>query len=158
MSVTQGHEQVERRVISTPTSYTGTHEQLHEVVQTLVAVHHHEATMRRVFVSSLVNNALVNNATAAAGGLARRLLTPVVREVMREQQAERDEHDDVLDYGDLAIRHPDLVERLVEVGREYRSLRETAFLLRSPVNAERLLRSVEDARAGRTEVHDLIEE
>ncbi len=64
----------------------------------------------------------------------------------------------MLDYGDLAIRHPDLVERLVEVGREYRSLRETAFLLRSPVNAERLLRSVEDARAGRTEVHDLVEE
>ncbi len=85
MSVTQGHEQVERRVIPTPTSYTGTHEQLPGMVQTLVAVHHHEATMRRVFVSSLVSNA-----TAAAGGLARRLLTPVVREVMREQQVERD--------------------------------------------------------------------
>ncbi len=153
MSVTQGHEQVERRVIPTPTSYTGTHEQLHDLIRTIMVMHRHEPTFRRAFVSSLVSNA-----ATAAGGIARRLLTPVVREVMREQQAERDEHDDVLDYGDLAIRHPDLVERLVEVGREYRSLRETAFLLRSPVNAERLLRSVEDARAGRTEVHDLIEE
>ena len=34
---------------------------------------------------------------------------------------------------------------------------ETAHLLRSPANAERLLRSVADAEAGRTEPHDLLD-
>ena len=37
------------------------------------------------------------------------------------------------------------------------SLRETAYLLRSPANAERLLRSLEDIRRGKVEYHDLIE-
>lgn len=40
---------------------------------------------------------------------------------------------------------------------EYRSLVETAFLLRSPANAERLRASIADARAGRVESHDLID-
>jgi antitoxin YefM len=38
---------------------------------------------------------------------------------------------------------------------EYESLQETAYLLRSPANARRLLRSYEEAIAGRTEQHDL---
>jgi PHD/YefM family antitoxin component YafN of YafNO toxin-antitoxin module len=33
---------------------------------------------------------------------------------------------------------------------------ETAHLLRSPANAERLLRSIADVEAGRTEVQELI--
>jgi antitoxin YefM len=34
---------------------------------------------------------------------------------------------------------------------------ETAHLLRSPVNAERLLRSIADAEAGRASVQELID-
>ena len=40
---------------------------------------------------------------------------------------------------------------------QWRSLMETAHLLRSPANAERLLRSIADAEAGRTEVKELVE-
>ncbi len=40
---------------------------------------------------------------------------------------------------------------------EYRSLRETAYLLRSPANAERLHRSVAAARADQTQEHDLLQ-
>jgi len=40
---------------------------------------------------------------------------------------------------------------------QWRSLMETAYLLRSPANAERLAHSLADAEAGRTEVHELIE-
>lgn len=39
---------------------------------------------------------------------------------------------------------------------QWRSLMETAHLLRSPANAERLLRSIGDAEAGRTQAHELI--
>jgi len=39
---------------------------------------------------------------------------------------------------------------------EYRSLTETVYLVRSPANAERLRRSLADARAGTTEEHDLL--
>jgi antitoxin YefM len=40
---------------------------------------------------------------------------------------------------------------------QWRSLMETAHLLRSPTNAERLLRSIADAEAGRTEAQELID-
>lgn len=40
---------------------------------------------------------------------------------------------------------------------EYRSLVETAFLMRSPANAERLRSSIAHARAGKVERHDLID-
>lgn len=40
---------------------------------------------------------------------------------------------------------------------EYRSLVETAFLMRSPANAERLRSSIAHARAGTVESHDLID-
>ena len=40
---------------------------------------------------------------------------------------------------------------------QWRSLTETAYLLRSPANAERLLRSIADAEAGRTDVQELID-
>jgi antitoxin YefM len=40
---------------------------------------------------------------------------------------------------------------------QWRSLMETAHLLRSPVNAERLLRSIADAEAGCIEVQELLD-
>jgi len=40
---------------------------------------------------------------------------------------------------------------------QWRSLMETAHLLRSPANAQRLLRSIADAEAGRTEVQELVD-
>ncbi len=40
---------------------------------------------------------------------------------------------------------------------EYESLEETLHLLRDPANAERLLRSVAEAEAGKLAEHDLIE-
>ena len=39
---------------------------------------------------------------------------------------------------------------------DYESLMETAFLLRSPANVRRLLHSMEQARSGQREVHDLL--
>jgi antitoxin YefM len=40
---------------------------------------------------------------------------------------------------------------------EYEELDETNYLLRSPANAERLIRGVADADAGRLTEHDLME-
>ena len=40
---------------------------------------------------------------------------------------------------------------------DYESLRETAYLMRSPANARRLLDSMERLEAGRGEPHDLAE-
>jgi antitoxin YefM len=40
---------------------------------------------------------------------------------------------------------------------QWRSLMETAYLLRSRTNAERLLRSIADAEAGQTSVRELID-
>jgi antitoxin YefM len=40
---------------------------------------------------------------------------------------------------------------------DYDSLMETAFLLRSPVNARRLLEGMEQARTGQIEEHDLLQ-
>lgn len=38
---------------------------------------------------------------------------------------------------------------------DYRALEETAYLLRSPANVRRLLESLDHARAGNIEAHDL---
>lgn len=38
---------------------------------------------------------------------------------------------------------------------DYRALEETAYLLRSPANVRRLLESLEHARSGTLEAHDL---
>ena len=40
---------------------------------------------------------------------------------------------------------------------DYESLRETAYLMRSPANARRLLDAMERLESGRGEVHDLVE-
>ena len=40
---------------------------------------------------------------------------------------------------------------------DYESLRETAYLMRSPANARRLLDAMERLESGRGEPHDLIE-
>lgn len=41
---------------------------------------------------------------------------------------------------------------------DYESLRETAYLFRSPANARRLLDSIENLEHGRGRPHDLIED
>lgn len=41
---------------------------------------------------------------------------------------------------------------------DYESLRETAYLMRSPANARRLLDSIDNLEAGRGKQHDLIED
>ncbi|MBD2763146.1 type II toxin-antitoxin system prevent-host-death family antitoxin [Kocuria sp. cx-455] len=41
---------------------------------------------------------------------------------------------------------------------EYNSLKETAYLMRSPENARRLLDSMEELEAGRGTSHDLVDE
>ena len=40
---------------------------------------------------------------------------------------------------------------------DYESLRETAYLMRSPANARRLLDAMERLESGNGEVHELIE-
>ncbi|MHA6509810.1 type II toxin-antitoxin system Phd/YefM family antitoxin [Tessaracoccus sp. Y1736] len=40
---------------------------------------------------------------------------------------------------------------------DYESLRETAYLMRSPANARRLLDAMERLEAGRGQAHDLID-
>ncbi|WP_306233696.1 type II toxin-antitoxin system Phd/YefM family antitoxin [Agrococcus beijingensis] len=40
---------------------------------------------------------------------------------------------------------------------EYDALQETAYLLRSPANAKRLIRSLEQARSGSAVEHDIVE-
>ena len=40
---------------------------------------------------------------------------------------------------------------------DYESLKETAYLMRSPANARRLLNSMERLEAGRGAAHDLVE-
>lgn len=40
---------------------------------------------------------------------------------------------------------------------DYESLRETAYLMRSPANARRLLDAMERLEAGRGDTHDMIE-
>ncbi len=41
---------------------------------------------------------------------------------------------------------------------DYESLRETAYLMRSPANARRLLDSIDNLEAGRGQQHNLIED
>ena len=40
---------------------------------------------------------------------------------------------------------------------DYNSISETAYLLKSPKNAQRLLESIEEVHSGKTTAHDLVE-
>lgn len=42
-------------------------------------------------------------------------------------------------------------------GEDYESLKDTAYLMRSPTNARRLLDAMERPESGRGETHDLLE-
>jgi antitoxin YefM len=57
----------------------------------------------------------------------------------------------------LVVTRSDNVSVVVLPLATYNSYAETDYLLRSPANAKRLRRSVEEARAGKTEEHDLLE-
>jgi len=41
--------------------------------------------------------------------------------------------------------------------REYNSMEETLYLMASPKNAQRLMQSIEEVRAGKTKAHALME-
>lgn len=57
----------------------------------------------------------------------------------------------------LVVTRSDNVSVVVLPLATYNSYAETDYLLRSPANAKRLRRSIEHARTGKTEKHDLIE-
>ncbi len=57
----------------------------------------------------------------------------------------------------LVVTRSDNVSVVVLPMAIFNSYAETDYLLRSPANALRLRKSVENARAGRVEKHDLIE-
>ena len=81
-----------------------------------------------------------------------------------------------MSYTESRARYAEVLNRVVDdreevvitrAGREpvvmvsledYQSLRETAYLMKSPANARRLLDSMERLEAGKGEVHDLIDE
>lgn len=74
---------------------------------------------------------------------ARQLLFPLIEQVNEDQMA-------------VEIVSKKGTAYLVAAD-EYRSLKETVYLLQSPKNAERLRESVAEVRAGRSEAHELLE-
>ncbi|MEU8892243.1 type II toxin-antitoxin system prevent-host-death family antitoxin [Streptomyces sp. NPDC048442] len=73
---------------------------------------------------------------------ARRRLFPLIEEVNSDRSA-------------IEIVSKNGSAYLV-AAEEYEALQETAYLLRSPANARRLLASYQEAMEGRTEQHELI--
>ncbi len=57
----------------------------------------------------------------------------------------------------LFISRPKGNDMVLMSKSEYTSMQETFHLLRSPKNAERLLKAIEEDKAGKVETHDLIE-
>ena len=57
----------------------------------------------------------------------------------------------------LVVTRGDNVSVVVIPLSTFNSYSETEYLLRSPVNARRLLKSMENARSGNVEAHELIE-
>jgi antitoxin YefM len=57
----------------------------------------------------------------------------------------------------LLISRPKGDDMVLMSKSEYNSMQETFHLLRSPKNAERLLRAIEEDRLGETGVHELAE-
>lgn len=58
----------------------------------------------------------------------------------------------------LVVTRGDNVSVVVIPLNTFNSYSETEYLLRSPANSRRLLKSVENARLGNVETHELIEE
>jgi antitoxin YefM len=66
--------------------------------------------------------------------------------------------DQVIDDADVTvITRRDAPDAVVMSKQHYDGMMETLYLLRSPKNAERLLQSVADIRAGKAKVRGLIE-
>lgn len=66
---------------------------------------------------------------------------------------------------DISQRHEPVIvmrqyaENMILISEsDYSALEETAYLLRNPKNAERLLRSLKDSRAGKVKLRKLIKE
>jgi antitoxin YefM len=79
---------------------------------------------------------------AITASQARRELFPLIKRVNDDQ-----------DVVEIVSKHGNAV---LMSEATYRSWRETAYLLASPANARRLRESVEAARRGEVERHDLI--
>jgi len=58
----------------------------------------------------------------------------------------------------LVVTRSDNVSVVVIPLNTFNSYSETDYLLRSPTNARRLLKSMENARGGKVEAHELIED
>ncbi|MET3919554.1 type II toxin-antitoxin system prevent-host-death family antitoxin [Arthrobacter sp. UYEF20] len=61
------------------------------------------------------------------------------------------------DREDVVITRPGKEDVVMVSRSDYESLRETAYLLRNPANARRILGSIEELEAGRGVVRDLAE-
>ena len=72
---------------------------------------------------------------------ARKNLFPLIEQVNQDRQPV-----------EITSKRGDAV--LISID-DYRALEETAYLLRSPANVRRLLKSVDQARAGRVQEHEL---
>lgn len=72
---------------------------------------------------------------------ARRNLFPLIKKV-------NEDHDPI----EIISRHGSAV---LVAKEDWDSMEETAYLLRSPANAERLIRSLAQARRGEVEQHEL---
>ena len=61
------------------------------------------------------------------------------------------------DREEVVITRPGKEDVIMVSRSDYESLRETAYLLRSPANARRILNSIEELEAGRGVARDLSE-
>ncbi len=81
--------------------------------------------------------------TAITATEARRTLFGLIQQI-------NDDHTAV----EVVSRHGNVV---ILSKDDYDAMTETAYLLRNPANAERLLESIERARSGQFEQHDLLD-